>query len=297
MRINQLLPFVLTVLLGSASSTQAKSVPAENSSAKSPPAAITSGKSQSGNTLSANNQGTSTPAGIAPLDTTPATADSLRILSEQGTDDERMHESIWQEKHANLVKKAQSTTSQLQFFGDSITEYMNKGGLAAFQKRFGAYKPDNFGLAGDKTNDLFWRMNHGEMGGQPKVIVLMIGTNDLSRWPNHSAHEVAQGIANSVKTIRARQPKTKILLMALLPRDAAWALGRGHREAKRKDVNAAIARLDDGRSTRFIDIGDRFVDQTGIARQELMPDYLHPNQQGYEIWAEAIKPMLDGMLK
>jgi lysophospholipase L1-like esterase len=317
MRINQLLPFVLAALLGSGTSVQAKSVPAENGSAKSSPAASSSGKSSSGSVPGTNTastsaktapatsaSGTRTATGaasangaMAPLDTKPATPESLQALSEKGTDDERMREPKWQEKHLNLVKKAHDTTSQLQFFGDSITEYMNKGGLAEFQQRFGAYKPDNFGLAGDKTNDLFWRMNHGEMGGHPKVIVLMIGTNDLSHWPKHSAHEVAQGIANAVKTIRARQPKTKILLMGLLPRDPAFAMTRVPREAKRKEVNALLAQMDDGHSIRFIDIGDRFVDQNGLARQDLMPDYLHPNQQGYEVWAEAIKPMLDGMLK
>jgi lysophospholipase L1-like esterase len=318
MRSNQLLPFVLTTLLVSASSIQAKSVPAENGAAKSPSAAAsTSGKISSGNgsaanaasasakspssasSSGANSVGASAPAGagMAPLDIKPATADSLQALSEKGTDEVRMREPEWQEKHANLVKKAHDTTSQLQFFGDSITEYMNRGGLAAFQKKFAAYKPDNFGLAGDKTNDLFWRMNHGEMGGQPKVIVVMIGTNDLAHVPKRSAQEVAQNIANVVKTIHAREPKSKILLMALLPRDPAWAMGRVQRESKRKDVNAAISKLDNGGSLRFIDIGSRFVDQTGLARQDLMPDYLHPNQQGYEVWAEAVKPTLDGMLK
>ncbi len=231
------------------------------------------------------------------LDMTPESPDRLRTLSEQGLDLERMNKPEWREKHRKLVRKAISTPAQLQFFGDSITEYMDRGGLKAFQKNFGAYMPDNFGLAGDKAGELFWRMNHGELRGHPKVIVIMIGTNDFTRTPKRTAHEVAQEIANCVRTARAYEPKAKILLMALLPRDAAWALARGAREQKRKDVNAEIATLANGNQIRFIDIGDRFVDHNGLARVDLMPDYLHPNLQGYEVWAEAIKPTLDDMLK
>ena len=229
----------------------------------------------------------------AQLDMSPASAESLQTLSERIATN-RIHLDKWLEKHRKLVEKARNTNSQLQFYGDSITEYMDAGGLAAFKKLYGTYNPENFGIGGDATNDLFWRINHGELGGHPKVMVIMIGTNDLTRFPDRGAQEIAQNIANIVKTVKVHEPQTKILLMEILPRDAVDYEGREHRDLRRREVNADIRGLKNGSSIEVVDIGDRFVDQDGRVSTEVLPDYLHPNMKGYEAWPKESSPCSSG---
>jgi lysophospholipase L1-like esterase len=204
----------------------------------------------------------------------------------------------WAVKHSALKDKASKTDSKLQFFGDSITEYMGNGdpvNLDAFQKNFPSLKAANFGIAGDTTVGLFKRVNDGELGGYPKALVMMIGTNDIPT--SKSADEIAQNIANIVKTVRLSEPGTKILLMGLLPRCAPNDPMKTADMAKIKQVNSEISHLANGKTIRFLNIGDKFKDAKGNARQDLLPDYLHPNYAGYQVWSNAIKPVIESMTR
>jgi len=220
--------------------------------------------------------------------------DRLRSLSEQNVRS-RMCEPWWQQKHDNLVRKAKSTDAQMQFYGDSITENIGKGNLDSFEKNFGELKPQNFGIGGDISSELLWRVNHGELSGHPKLRVLMIGSNDLTADPPRDAQEIAQAIGNVVKTMRAQNPDGKILLMGILPRETDEPL-RDSRRAKVKEVNHIIAGLDNGDTLRYLDIGSNFITADDDARQDLLPDRLHPSHKGYEVWSDAIKPLVDKML-
>ncbi|HEY9756756.1 MAG TPA: GDSL-type esterase/lipase family protein [Oculatellaceae cyanobacterium] len=204
----------------------------------------------------------------------------------------------WAVKHSALKDKASKTESTLQFFGDSITEYMGNGdpaNLNAFQRNFPSLKSANFGIAGDTSIGLFKRINDGELGGHPKALVMMIGTNDIPT--SKSADEIAQNVANIVKTVRLSEPDTKILIMGLLPRCAPDDPAKTVDMAKIKQVNAEISHLANGKTIRFLDIGDKFKDAKGNARQDLLPDYLHPNYAGYEVWSNAIKPVIESMTR
>jgi lysophospholipase L1-like esterase len=201
----------------------------------------------------------------------------------------------WDAKHKNLVTKASTTDSQLQFFGDSITEYMGNGNMDAFNKNFASLKPANFGIAGDSTDGLFRRVNDGELGGHPKIVSVMIGTNDIPT--PKSADQIAQSIAKIIETIRLKDPESKVLIMGLLPRCSPTDPDKEKFRAKIARVNAEISQLSNGNTIRYLDLGDKFKDANGNARQTLLGDYLHPSHAGYEVWSDAVKPVIDAMSK
>ena len=153
-------------------------------------------------------------------------------------------------------------------------------------------KAVDFGIGGDRTQHVLWRIENGECDGiKPKVVVLMIGTNNLGR---NSAPEIVEGITAIVKEFRSRLPESKILLLGVFPR------GEKHDDPVRKaiqDINRQIAKLDDGKWIKYLDIGGKFLDAKGDLPKDVMPDFLHPNAKGYQIWADAMDPTLQAMLK
>ncbi|MDB6136947.1 MAG: hypothetical protein JWO94_19 [Verrucomicrobiaceae bacterium] len=194
--------------------------------------------------------------------------------------------------HANFVKTAQQGKAELVFLGDSITAGWG-GKKDIWEKAFGAYQPVNFGIGGDRTQHVLWRIQNGELDGiKPKAVVLMIGTNNSG---NDSAEGIAKGITVIVKTIREKQPQAKILLLAVFPRGEKASPNAGR--DKLKQVNAIIAKLDDGKNIHFLDIGAKFLQPDGSITRETMPDFLHLTAAGYQIWADAISPKLAELMK
>jgi lysophospholipase L1-like esterase len=194
--------------------------------------------------------------------------------------------------HESFVATAKQGKAELLFLGDSITAGWN-GQKAIWEKTFGAYKPANFGIGGDRTQHVLWRIENGELEGiKPKAAVIMIGTNN-SR--DDSAEGIAKGVTKIVETIRAKTPATKILLLAVFPRGEK-AEGNMQRD-KPKQVNATIAKLDDGKHVFFLDIGSKFLQPDGTLTKEIMPDLLHLSAKGYQIWADAISPKLKELMK
>lgn len=194
--------------------------------------------------------------------------------------------------HERFVKIAQEGTAQLVFLGDSITAGWN-GKKEIWDKAFGAYKPANFGIGGDRTQHVLWRITHGELDGiKPKAVVLMIGTNNSGSDP---AEGIAKGVTAIVETIRAKQPQAKILLLAVFPRGEKPSPNPGREKLAK--VNEIIAKLDDGKNIHFLDIGAKFLQPDGSISKEIMPDFLHLSAAGYQIWADAISPKLAELMK
>ena len=194
--------------------------------------------------------------------------------------------------HERFVAQAKEGSAQLVFLGDSITAGWNSK-KEIWDKAFGAYKPVNFGIGGDRTQHVLWRIENGELDGiKPKAAVVMIGTNNSGTDP---AEGIAKGVTRIVETIRARQPQAKILLLAVFPRGEKASPNAGR--DKLKQVNAIIAKLDDGKNVFFLDIGDKFLQPDGSLTKEIMPDFLHLSVAGYQIWADAIGPKLAELMK
>jgi len=194
--------------------------------------------------------------------------------------------------HEKFVSIAKEGKAQLVFLGDSITAGWG-GKKDIWEKAFGAYTPANFGIGGDRTQHVLWRIQNGELDGiKPKAFVVMIGTNNSGSDP---AEGIAKGVTAIIETIRAKQPQAKILLLAVFPRGEKASPNPGR--DKLKQVNAIIAKLDDGKNVFFLDIGDKFLQPDGSLTKEIMPDFLHLSAAGYQIWADAISPKLAELMK
>ncbi len=192
--------------------------------------------------------------------------------------------------HERFVGIAKEGKTDLLFLGDSITAGWG-GKKEIWDKAFGAYRPANFGIGGDRTQHVLWRITNGELDGiKPKAAVLMIGTNNSGTDP---AEGIAAGVTKIVQAIRTKLPETKILLLAVFPRGEK---ANPQRE-KLKQVNAIIAKLDDGKNVFYLDIGEKFLQPDGTLTKEIMPDFLHLSTKGYQIWADAITPKLETLMK
>jgi lysophospholipase L1-like esterase len=201
-----------------------------------------------------------------------------------------------EERHLTFVEEARRGGIECLLMGDSITDWWRRAGLAVYEANFGDLDCANFGIAGDRTQGVLWRMQNGELDGySPKLMMLMIGTNNLSgrtSRPN-TPPEIAMGVATIVNTFRIRFPDAKVLLLGVFPRGAEAS---NPYRASIREINTLIAALDDGEHVRFMDIGDRFLEPDGSISVDVMADGLHPTARGYEIWAEAVMPTFREML-
>jgi lysophospholipase L1-like esterase len=178
----------------------------------------------------------------------------------------------------------------LLFLGDSITQGWGGGGKQTWNRFYTPRNAANFGIGGDRTEHVLWRIQNDELKGiEPKVVVLMIGTNNLGA---NSPDEIAQGVTAIVHELRERVPKSRILLLGVFPRGQK----PGSTRERLKSVNLQIAKLDDGSNVRYLDIGRAFLEEDGTISKEIMPDYLHLSPRGYRLWADAMEPTLWSML-
>ena len=198
-------------------------------------------------------------------------------------------------KHQEFLARGKQGPIGLLFLGDSITEGWNSGGKDLLKDYVEKYHAANFGISGDRTQHVLWRIENGELDGiSPKVLVLMIGTNNI----RSDAGEILKGDLKIVESIHKKLPNTRVLVLGIFPRgaDPANLREKAYRE-KIKTVNEGLAKLEDGDKTRYLDIGGRFLAADGKLPKEIMPDALHPNAQGYQIWSSAMKPLLEEMMK
>ncbi len=202
-------------------------------------------------------------------------------------------------QHQTFVNIANTNDFDILFLGDSITYLWTvgdgdvsgyPGGKTVFDKYFAGLKIANFGIPGDTTQGVLWRLQNGEgQGHKPKAVMLLIGTNNNG----NTAEEIAEGVGADVLELRKDFPDAKILLMAIFPR------GPGPTDAGRLKMEAAnkiIARLDDQQHVFYQNINDKFLDANGGLVGFRPSDHLHPVPEGYEIWAAAVAPMLKGWL-
>ena len=198
--------------------------------------------------------------------------------------------------HESFVATAKKGEAQVVFLGDSITAGWN-GQKALFDKEYAQYKAANFGIGGDQVQHVLWRVENGEFEGiKPKAVVLMIGTNNVGN-ALHTPEMIANGIKNIIAAIHQRSPDTKVLLLAIFPRGEKEDPKTNPGRAKNQAVNAIIAKLDNGKTIQYFDIGAKFLKPDGTLTVDIMKDRLHLTAAGYQIEADAIREKLASLVK
>ena len=206
-----------------------------------------------------------------------------------------MSTADWKRLHEGFLKRGKDGPVDLLFLGDSITQGWGGEGKAVWAKEYGPKNAANFGIGGDTTQNVLWRITSGgELAGiKPKAVVVMIGTNNFG-LRNDTAEDVAKGVGAVVKAVREKLPESKVLLLGLFPRDAKPDTDFRKRIAA---TNDRIAKLADGKAVVYRDIGAVFLDKSGNLPAEVMPDALHLSPKGYGLWADAIRPDLEKLTK
>ena len=193
----------------------------------------------------------------------------------------------WVARVQATLDKTSGQHFDLLFDGDSITDFWQGAGKAVWMERYGSLKAFDFGISADKVENLLWRLQQGQVDGlDPKLVVMMIGTNNSGR---DSVDQIAQGISAATAEYLKRCPHAQVLLLGIFPRSA---LATDPIRAKIAAINQKIAALQSDRVT-YLDIGSKFLQPDGTLTKEVMPDFLHPSAKGYEIWADAVQPVIE----
>ena len=211
-----------------------------------------------------------------------------------------------EKRHESFNEISKKGEAQLVFLGDSITHGWEGKGKEVWAKYWAPLNAANFGIGGDRTEHVLWRMEHGNFDGlKPKEIVLMIGTNNTGHQGRPqkeldgatyqcTAQQTAEGIKTIVAKLKEKCPGAKILVLAIFPRGEKPT---DKMRQQNEETNAIIKKLADNKTVFFLDINAKFLQPDGTLSRDIMPDLLHPNEKGYEIWAEAIAPKVKELLK
>ena len=192
-----------------------------------------------------------------------------------------------------LAARKEMEKVDLLFVGDSITHGWEKGGKPVFDEYYADRNVLNIGFSGDRTEHVLWRIHHGAIDDiNPKLAVVMIGTNNTGHRMD-PADETSLGIQFILSELKNRLPNTKVLLLAVFPRDKT---ATGKHRVRNDEINERIKTFADDKSVFFLDIGDKFLDENGELPKSIMPDMLHPNTEGYKIWAEAMEAMIKKLM-
>ncbi|MEX0792449.1 MAG: platelet-activating factor acetylhydrolase IB subunit [Pirellulaceae bacterium] len=200
----------------------------------------------------------------------------------------------WMPRHEQKLAEIKAAEKiDLVMIGDSITHGWENAGKAIWEKRYAPRHALNLGYSGDRTEQVLWRFENGELDGyQAKLAVIMIGTNNTGHRQD-KPEETAAGIRSIIDQLKEKQPAAKILLLAVFPR------GENSQDALRKindDINSKIKDFADGEKIHYLDLSGTFLEEDGTLPKKIMPDLLHPNTHGYELWAEAMEGKIRELL-
>lgn len=197
----------------------------------------------------------------------------------------------WKRMHEEQMAMAAKGDVDLMFLGDSITEGWPRD---IWDAHFGAWKAGNFGIGGDNTGNVLWRLQDKRMAKlSPKAIVLLIGVNNFGLC-DEKPEQVFTGIKAVVAALRQQYPAARILLNAVLP---TGELAQSERRQNVVKLNKMVATLDDGGKVMFRDYGASFVRPDGSIGTDIMGDHLHLTPKGYAIWAGVMLPDVKKLMR
>jgi lysophospholipase L1-like esterase len=204
--------------------------------------------------------------------------------------------------HRQLLAKRTRGKIDVYFIGNSITRRWGATDypdfLANWRANFFGWNAADFGWGADGIEHMLWRLEHGELDGvNPKVVVILAGTNNVGRVPGGDAKvaDVTRGLRALVDLARRKAPGATIVLTGIFPRNDSLATAtETNREIAR--INENVARMADGRSVRYVNINDRLADANGMLFPGMTVDGLHLSLKGYQAWADALKPIFRELL-
>ncbi|MES2706451.1 MAG: platelet-activating factor acetylhydrolase IB subunit [Verrucomicrobiota bacterium] len=218
----------------------------------------------------------------------PATTATIKALTP-----EPRAEAGNKARHERFNEISRKGEAQLVFLGDSITQGWEGAGRDQWEKNWAPLKAANFGIGGDRTEHVLWRLDNGNYDGlKPKLTVLMIGTNNTGHRMDPAA-DTAAGVKAIVEKLRAKQPQMKILVLGVFPRGEK---PDDKMRVRTTEINGLISKLADGKDVFYLDLASTFVPTDGILNREIMPDFLHLSPKGYELWAAAIEPKVKELM-
>jgi lysophospholipase L1-like esterase len=203
--------------------------------------------------------------------------------------------------HRQMVENLKKGRIDVYFVGDSIsrrwraTDYPRF--LANWNENFFGWNAVNFGWGGDTIQNILWRLQNGELEGvHPKVIILLAGTNNLGQSPASDAKvsDITMGIKALLDTMRGKAPKATIILMGILPRNDGGKPTAVMPSVNR--INESIAKFADGKVIRYLNINGKLADKDGKLIDGMTEDRLHLSLKGYQVWADALRPLLKELL-
>jgi len=207
----------------------------------------------------------------------------------------------WNERHAAVLAIKGKINPEVVLIGDSIThlwggepnEPKGNRGKDSWQELFGSKPALNLGFGWDRTQNVLYRIQEGELDGlKPKTIVIHIGTNNLAGTKNareNTPEEIAAAIGLIVEKAQEKCPEAQVILMAVFPRGQN---ATDPRRAKIAEINKLLSGIASRPRVTLVDITSKLMNTDGTITREVMADFLHPAAKGYAVWAEALKPLL-----
>lgn len=193
----------------------------------------------------------------------------------------------WMPRHEEKLKEEGRESAEILLIGNSITHGWENEGKDVWESYFGDYGTFNIGYSGDRTENVLWRFEHGELDGiNPKLALLMIGTNNTGHRQD-PPECTTRGIEIILEELKDRLPETKIVLLAIFPRSES---PDDELRKLNNEINNRIEKIAENEDALFLDINHIFLNDDKMLPEEIMPDFLHPNEKGYELWAKEIEP-------
>ena len=205
---------------------------------------------------------------------------------------DKLDQDWWKDRFEAQKARIAEGNVDLLLLGDSITHYWDTTGRAVEEYYYGDRNFANLGIGSDRTQHLLWRLDNLPMENiHPKAAMLLIGVNNSFE---NSAEEVARAIRAIVDKLTGLYPDMPILLLKIFP------AGEKPDHPTRLRVAAINALLPDMfkdyPNVTLMDIGHLWIDENGVIPKDLMPDFGHPNEDGYKLWGAEVEPVLSGML-
>jgi len=209
----------------------------------------------------------------------------------------------WVKRHEEVLSIKAGINPEIVLIGDSITHFWggepkanHVNGPKAWDSVFGKSRVLNLGFGWDRTQNVLWRMAHGELDEtKPRLVVINIGTNNTSGTPNarqNTAAEIAEGVSAVCSSVQEKVPSAKIVLMAIFPREEKAD------DARRKligETNQLLAKIAKDKGIVFLDIGPQLLSSDGTLGRDMMPDFCHPSEKAYQVWADALRPFVTNL--